>query len=138
MVLSKKETGMIVFYLGNRQQQKNWIADRVTEIAESADYSKRLAKSASYGLADPVAAKAQKIEAELERPRKWMLVADATWEKFKGTPHGELMELLFEKKSDISQICAKLNIVRRSLYWWREDILYYAAMKACEYGVLSV
>ncbi|EAX47544.1 prophage LambdaCh01, phage transcriptional regulator, RinA family [Thermosinus carboxydivorans Nor1] len=91
----------------------------------------------AIGLVDPI----QRVEVDgetIRRPEDWLKVVAATRQRFAGTPMGELMERRYIRNETIVKTCQEMHIDRSTYYYWREDIITYAAMVCCQVGLLKV
>lgn len=120
------------------QYERLEIEQRTREIAESMDYGHRLAKAANGRVTDPVVWKSAKIERAVGRLKKWVAVVDATRKKFAGTPYAEFMTMVYVERQPPLKVQAEMYIGESTYYTWKEHVLQYAAMKACERGLIEV
>lgn len=122
----------------NYEAERRFIEERTAEIAERADFSHKLAAPANAAPEDSTHKSAVYIENELGRLKKWVNVVKATAEKFKDTPHMRLIMMIYAEGKSEARVCDTLYIERRTYYSWKGQIIQYAAMKACEEGLISV
>lgn len=137
-ILSRETIKEIESHFYGYQIDRQWVEERKQEIAESIDYSHQLAKAANSSPADTTYIHAVEIDKNVGQLQKWIRVVDETIKKFKDTPHMQLMTMLYTERQGEVKICSALYIERRTFYSWKENIIQYAAMKACEYGLISV
>ena len=91
----------------------------------------------AIGLADPI--RRVDVDGEtIRRPEDWLKVVAVTRQRFAGTPMGELMERRYWRNETIVQTCMEMSIDRSTYYYWREDIITYAAMVCCQVGLMKV
>ena len=137
-ILSREIIKEIESHFYGYQIDRRWVEERKQEIAESIDYSQQLAKAANSSPADTTYIHAVEIDKNVGQLQKWIRVVDETIKKFKDTPHMQLMTMLYTERQGEVKICDALYIDRSTLYRWKDQILTYAAMKACGAGLIEV
>lgn len=69
---------------------------------------------------------------------KWVQVAKATVEHFKGRGEGELIQLHYEQRMRYNTVMAQLHITKSCFYTWRQNIRNFFNMAACQAGLKKV
>lgn len=108
------------------------------ETAEAYDFSYVRVKVSGGGIADPVFRRTERLMRETGTLKGWNSVVKAAAARFEGTQMEGFIELVYLKKRSVVSVCSELFIDRRTYYKWRENLLNYAAMKACGLGLISV
>lgn len=88
-------------------------------------------------LADPVA-RVVIDEEVIRRPETWLKIIEVTRDRYKGTLIGEMMDRRYLKNQDIMSICMDMHIDRSTYFDWRQNIVTFAALAACQAGTLKV
>ena len=68
----------------------------------------------------------------------WCAVVEATVARYRDSPLGMLINMIYVEKQGVYRICDKMSIDRSTLYNWKQEIITYAAMKACEKKLVEV
>ena len=68
----------------------------------------------------------------------WCAVVEATVERYRDSPLGMLINMIYVEKQGVYRICDKMSIDRSTLYNWKEEIVTYAALKACEKNLINI
>ena len=74
----------------------------------------------------------------IRRPETWIKIIEVTRDRYKGTLIGEMMDRRYFKNQDIVSICMDMHIDRSTYFDWRQNIVTFAALAACQAGTLKV
>lgn len=69
---------------------------------------------------------------------EWCAVVEATIERYRDSPLGMLINMIYVEKLGIYRICDRMSVDRSTLYNWKEEIVTYAALKACEKNLINI
>lgn len=137
MIIDRATAKEIESHFYNWQQERLEVAEQEREIAEGVNYAYSLAKASNSSVSNTVHQKYAEIQAELGYKKKWIEVVEATRRKFANTHYGYYITARYTEKMSIIKICDRMYADRRTLSRWRESIMYYAALKACELGLIA-
>lgn len=138
MILSKDIQGDIESHFYGYRTERLELERLKMEIAEGADFSIEPTGVRGGNISNPTHNKAMRIEKETKLLQQWINVVESTINKFRHTPHIQLMTMTYTESVTTGKVCEDLFIDKSTYSRWREDILSYAAMKACEFGLISV
>lgn len=138
MILPKKTVNEIERYFFGHDETEQYINQRELEISESYYFTMDRCKIRTSQPGNPTEKRALKIENELGRLKRWSKVYAETVNKFKDDPKGELFEHYYVQHKHRHRVCIDLCLSEPLFYVWRNEILIYAAFRACEYQLISV
>lgn len=138
MILSRKLIKKIEGHFYRSQEERYLLDAMVREIAEQI--CTRLDESGvkTRNFSDTTASKAVQIEKQADELKKWVEVVKKTYERFRDTPYAQLMNMIYIEKASPVKVQCSLFISEATFFKWKADIMMYAAMKACEYGLICV
>lgn len=136
--LERSKIKEIEYHLYNSNRERQELERIRDETACRSDYSMSVVYVKASGGSDPVAQSVVLLERRTQKLKKWLELVDAVREKLKGTPQLTFLTMVYVEKLSEVQICDRLFIERRTYYNWKSEILLYAAMKACEMGLITV
>ena len=135
MVLSKENYRKIEYYLLNFKKLESLLQEKREDIIFCAPV-KDLSGVSIKTPGDQTFNKVCRLD-ELEID-KWIKVVSATFNKFGGTPAGTLLCMRYLEHSSWQKTCMELFIEKRTYHTWVNEIVMYAALKACEAGILQI
>ncbi len=138
MIIDRKLKNRIESHFYNNQKERARLDELKAGIAESQDYSFPQAMSKNRETPDPTARKAIIIEEETKELAGWVKLVDYVVKKFAGTLYEEFIAMVYTEKLPRLRVQYNLCISYTTYYEKREDIILYAALKACEFGLISV
>lgn len=138
MVISKEVCRLIESHFYNHEQEKKELQRRKIEIAEEIVHALDATGIRGSMTSDPTFHKAKKIEKETALLQAWVEVVQATIDHFKGTEYERFIHDVYNERTRYTQAERKMFVCRASFYNYREDVILYAALKACEKNLVSV
>ena len=138
MILSRKIIKAIEYHFYNYELEKKKLREITKEIVEASSYALDLSGIHGTGISDPTARRAELTEKKCHELRSWIKVVEATVKYFENDPRGELAKRVYFKKESAAFIQNRLYISERTFYTWKADVINYAALKACEAGLVRV
>lgn len=122
----------------------NWRSEREeldrlsSQMARGFSLPQNIGLSAEYCAVIPSETGILEMERHIEYLQRWIALVDTVHSKLANTPQLSFITMIYMEKMNEVQVCERLFIERRTFYNWKSDILGYAAMKACEMGLISV
>ena len=138
MVISKEVCQLIESHFYNHEQEKKELQRRKIEIAEEIVHALDATGIRGSVTSDPTFHKAKKIEKETALLQAWVEVVQDTIDHFKGTENEKFIHDVYNERTRYTQAECKMFLSQRAYYERRENILYYAALKACQKNLISV
>lgn len=135
MILSKEDYRKIEYYFINFKDVEFFLNESREDIIHAAP-KRDLSGISVKTPGDPTFDRACRLH-ELDLGR-WVKVVRATFGKFSGTPIGTLMGMRYLENASWQKICMELFIEKRTYHTWVNEVIMYAALKACEEGVLKI
>ncbi len=130
-----KEIESHFYNWNNEREELNWLRDQLSNGIEGQSCSIHLLKASSLATTEQ---RMVEIERHMEYLQGWIKLVDTVRNRLANTPQLSFITMLYTERLSEIQICEKLFIERRTFYNWKSDFLGYAAMKACEMGLISV
>lgn len=134
MLLTRAAVREIERHLMEWDNERQILAEREAEIIEHRPANETGRRGSMPG--DPTGRAAALLE-QLDKDRQWVDVVTQTFERFKGTPKGTLLEARYVEHGKATSICRQLFISEKTFYDWRMDILMFAALLAMRRGLLD-
>lgn len=69
---------------------------------------------------------------------EWKAVYKAVEGRFEHSPQGGLLRLVYRRGKNRYKVQDELYIRGSTYYAWQEQIITYAAIKACELGIMKI
>ena len=138
MVLKREVIKEIEYHFYNYEKEKKQIEEIASDIAEASSYVLDLSGVHGSGKSDPTAQRAELIEKKCGKVRRWIKVVEAALKYFENDPRGELARRYYFKNESVTSIQNRLYISERTFYAWKADVINYAALKACETGLVKI
>ena len=138
MVLKREVIKKIEYHFYNYEKEKKQIEEIASDIAEASSYVLDLSGIHGTGISDPTVRRAELTEKKCHELRSWIKVVEATVKYFENDPRGELAKRVYFKKESAAFIQNRLYISERTFYTWKADVINYAALKACEAGLVKI
>jgi hypothetical protein len=138
MILDRRSVNEIERHLYGWQRERKLLDELKNEIAEAADFSMDLAKPTNRQVSDTTGRRAAQMERDLWVMHRWVRVVEAVRARFLHTPMEKFLTMVYVEHAGEVAVCKECYISRRTFFRWKKDVIYYAALKACEYGVLAV
>ncbi len=138
MVISKEVCRLIESHFYNHEQEKKELQRRKIEIAEEIVHTPDPTGIRGSGTSDPTFHKAKKIEKETAFLQAWVEVVQATIAHFKGTEYERFIHDVYNERTRYTQAEWKLFMSQKTFYNRREKVILYAALKACEKGLVVI
>ncbi|MEZ4357401.1 MAG: transcriptional regulator [Eubacteriales bacterium] len=135
MVLSRENYHKIEYYFLNFKKLEILLKEEREDIIFSVP-EKDLSGISNKAPGDPTATKACRLDSLYID--KWLKVIKATFDKYKGTPIGTLLCMRYLEDLSWQNTCMELFIEKRTYHTWVNEIIMYAALKACEVGILKI
>lgn len=122
-------------YKENKQIAGKFLDDYVAKQL-AINYGKdRVSGTGLNGVESGVISAIDKDAANGARSRKWAIVYEKTRDKYFHEGKDKLMQLRFQDKKNIFQVCRELHIERRTYFYWLDEILNTAKLWANAMGV---
>lgn len=135
--IPKKTYKTIEWYLYHYREVKEAIEMEKENVILAADYSYGTRMTQNTGTSDKVGNAILKLE-RLKRKEEWCEVVEETMRKFEDCEIGTILDLAYIKKRKPEEIYDTLYIERSTYYSRKREIVMYAALKACEKGLIKV
>lgn len=122
-------------YKENKQLAGKFLDDYVSQHLV-ADYSKdRVNGSGENGVENGVVEAISRETAIGARARKWAIVYEKTRDKYFCEGKDKLMQLRFQERRSVCNVCMELHIERRTYFYWLEQVLNTAFVWAQALGI---
>lgn len=122
-------------YRENKEIAGNFLDDFVAKQL-AANYGKdRVHGTGLNSVENNVVSAIDKDAASGARARKWAIVYEKTRDKYFCEGKDKLMQLRFQEKRSVFQVCQKLHIERRTYFYWLEEVLQTAKLWANSLGI---
>ena len=138
MILDRSIIKEIERHFFNWQQERLELEDAAKAVAERSDYGFDASGVRGSEVSDPVLRGVIELDERTRVLKAWTGVVEAVRNKFKGTQYLQLMTMVYAEKASPVKVQNEMFIGESTYYEWKKDILIYAALKACEAGVLRV
>lgn len=122
-------------YRENKEIAGNFLDDFVAKQL-AANYGKdRVHGTGLNSVENNVVSAIDKDAASGARARKWAIVYEKTRDKYFCEGKDKLMQLRFQDKRSVFQVCQKLHIERRTYFYWLDEVLQTAKLWANSLGI---
>lgn len=122
-------------YRENKEIAGNFLDDFVSKQL-AANYGKdRVHGTGLNGVENNMVTAIDKDAASGARARKWAVVYEKTRDKYFCEGKDKLMQLRFQEKRSVFQVCQKLHIERRTYFYWLDEVLQTAKLWANSLGI---
>lgn len=122
-------------YRENKEIAGNFLDDFVAKQL-AANYGKdRVHGTGLNGVENNMVTAIDKDAASGARARKWAIVYEKTRDKYFCEGKDKLMQLRFQDKRSVFQVCQKLHIERRTYFYWLDEVLQTAKLWANSLGI---
>lgn len=135
--IPKKIYKTIEWYLYHYREVKEVIEMEKEDVILAADYSYSAGAVQSSGTGDRTGNAVLKMD-KLKSQEAWCEVVEETMCRYKDCEIGVILDLAYMKKRRPEEIYDALYIERSTYYSRKRDIIMYAALKACEKGLIKV
>lgn len=139
MIIDRSIVKQIEYHLYNHEADIESYSELVDSIANCSSYELDPTGIRSTGGShDKVGELAIRIEHKGEKLKKWIDVVNKTKAHFANTSYLELIDMVYNKRYSSMKIQDLLYISESTFFYWKENVILYAALKASEYGLISV
>ncbi|WP_069997766.1 hypothetical protein [Cellulosilyticum sp. I15G10I2] len=137
MGLKEEYKGLIKYYLKNYEAEM----DQLELISEDIIYGVNtgfIDGSRGNAISNKTEKSALKMMEERENEtEKWLEVIKYTLEHFNGTEYEKVIDLTFKEQYQLPKILRILHMSKNPYYDMVNEVVYYAALKATELGLLK-